>query len=326
MTPTIHSNLNPTAQIDLDFANFIAGREESSRRHFHGAVTDYCFSLDLKLRQRLAAIKPLELAAKAALSFTVLLQKQIMSMQGVAVGPNQYPHIYAMTQNCAERLGIGIPQVFIKFDPTMNAYTLAAEGSGDIIVIHSALVEALTPEELHFVIGHECGHIHNQHCIYNTLGQILANTALQELARNIPGVAMLYGLLRTGVGLFLNSWFRCSELTADRAGLICSGDLDAGRYALAKLETGGGPVLKSINLDALVKQLDTSQATPVRLYESYMNHPITGKRLETMRIFRQCEVLYAWRPEMRGDQPGLSKAEVDRQCEEIASVFVRKGN
>jgi Zn-dependent protease with chaperone function len=326
MNPTVTTSLNPTTQIDLDFANFVAGREESNRRHFHGAVTDYCFSMDLQLRQKLAAIKPLQLAAKAALSFTVLLQKQIMSMQGVAVGPNQYPHIYAMAQSCAERLGIGIPQVFIKFDPTMNAYTLAAEGSGDMIVVHSALVEALTAEELLFVIGHECGHIHNQHCIYNTIGQILANVALREVANTIPGGALIFELLKQGVGLFLNSWFRCSELTADRAGLICSGNLDAGRYALAKLETGGGPILKNVNLDALVKQLDTSQATPVRLYESSMSHPIAGKRLECLRIFRQCEVLYTWRPEMRGDQPGVSKEDTDRQCEQIARVFVRKGN
>ena len=324
--PTVNSNQNPTAQVDLDFANFIAGREESNRRHFNGRVTDYCFSLDQKIRERLAAIKPLQIAAKAALSFTVLLQKQIMSMQGVAVGPNQYPHIYAMAQDCAERLGIGIPQVFIKFDPTMNAYTLAAEGSGDMIVIHSALVEAMSPEELRFVIGHESGHIHNQHCVYNTLGQILANAALLELAETIPGVAIFYQLLKQGVGLFLNSWFRCAELTADRAGLICVGNLDAARYALAKLETGGGQVLKDVNLDALVKQLDTSQATPVRLFESSMNHPIIGKRLEALRIFRDCEVLFNWRPEMRGDKPGLSKEAADEQCEQIARVFIRKSS
>src|SRR5215469_12338980 len=104
----------------------------------------------------------------------VLLEKKIKSMNGVAVGPDQYPQIYAMAQKCAERLGIGIPQVYIIFNPTLNAYTLAAEGTGDMIVIHSALVEACTPDELHFVIGHECGHIHNQHCIYNSLGQLLS--------------------------------------------------------------------------------------------------------------------------------------------------------
>ena len=56
---------NPTAQIDLDFPAFIAKREGDTRKHFDGRVTDYCFSLDQKMRQRLAAIKPLEMAPKA---------------------------------------------------------------------------------------------------------------------------------------------------------------------------------------------------------------------------------------------------------------------
>jgi hypothetical protein len=114
-------------------------------------------------------------------------------------------------------------------------------------------------------------------------------------------------------------------LTSDRAGLICCGDLDTARYALAKLSTGGGKALQDINLDQYVKQLETDQATPVRLYESVMDHPIVSKRIAMLRVFRQCEVLYSWRPEMRGDKPALSKAAVDFQCEQIARVFLRNG-
>jgi Zn-dependent protease with chaperone function len=208
----------------------------------------------------------------------------------------------------------------------MNAYTLATEESGDMLVLHSSLVEAMTDEELRFVIGHECGHIHNAHCVWSTLGQILANGALNELAKKIPGAGILLQLLSGGTSLFLNSWFRCAELTADRAGLICCGNLDTARYALAKLATGGkSEILKDINLDQYVKQLDTDQATPVRLWESMIDHPITSKRVAMMRIFRECEVLYRWRPEMRGDKPGMSKDAVDFQCEQIARVFLRKG-
>jgi Zn-dependent protease with chaperone function len=315
--------MNPTAQIDLDFPAFIATRESASRKHFDGRVTDYCFSLDQKMRQRLAAIKPLEMAAKAFLSFGLAIQKQIMSMKGVAVGPKQFPHIYSIAQDCAERLGIGIPQVFILYNPVMNAYTLATEESGDMLVLHSALVEAMTPDELRFVIGHECGHIHNLHSVYNTLGQILSNVALAGIAGSIPGGTLILGLIKGGVSMFLSSWFRCAESTSDRAGLICCGDLDVARYALAKLATGGGDVLKNINIDEYVKQLESNQATPLRLYEATMDHPIISKRIEMLRIFRQCDVLFSWRPEMRGDKPALSKDAVDMQCEQIARVFVK---
>jgi Zn-dependent protease with chaperone function len=316
---------NPTSQIDLDFPGFVARREESSRRHIKANVTDYCFSLDLKMRQRLASIKPLEFAAKSLMSMQMQMQKHIMSLRGVLVGPKQYPGIYAIAQDCAERLGIGIPQVFILYNPVMNAYTLASEESGDMLVLHSSLVEALTDEELRFVIGHECGHIHNLHSVYNGLGQILTNVGLMQIAMAVPGAGLLIEMLKLTAGLFLNSWFRCAEATSDRAGLICCGDLDTARYALAKLATGGGQVLKNINVDEYVKQLETDQATPLRLWEATINHPITSKRIAMIRVFRQCEVLFSWRPEMRGDTPALSKEATDFQCEQIARVFLRKG-
>jgi Zn-dependent protease with chaperone function len=316
--------MNPTTQIDLDFPQFVGRREEGSRRHLKGSVTDYCFSLDLKMRQRLSAMKPLEFAAKSLMSMQMQMQKHIMSLRGVVVGPKQFPGIYAIAQDCAERLGIGIPQVFILYNPVMNAYTLASEESGDMIVLHSAIVETLTDEELRFVIGHECGHIHNLHSVYNGLGQILTNASLIQIANAIPGAGLLIALLRTSAGLFLNSWFRCAEATSDRAGLICCGDLDTARYALAKLATGGGQVLKNINLDEYVKQLETDQSTPLRLWEATIDHPITSKRIAMIKIFRRCEVLFSWRPEMRGDAPALSKEATDYQCEQIASVFLRR--
>jgi Zn-dependent protease with chaperone function len=317
--------MNPTAAIDLDFPAFISRREESSRQHFDGKTTDYCFSLDLKMRKRLAAIKPLVLASKSILSVTLAIQKQLLAMQGVMVGPQQYPEIYKMAQDNAEILGIGIPQIYILYHPIINAYTLATEEAGDMIVIHSALVEACTPSELKFIVGHECGHIHNLHSVFNNIGISMKSAVLQTLARKIPGGAAVLALLEGGLGLFLNSWSRCAEASSDRAGLICCGDLDTARYALAKLSTGGGDNLRNINVDEYVKQLETTQNTPVRLYEAVMSHPIVTKRLAMLRVFRQCDVLFSWRPEMRNDQPSISRSIADQQCEQIASVFFRGG-
>ncbi|EHC14862.1 hypothetical protein FJSC11DRAFT_1773 [Fischerella thermalis JSC-11] len=35
-------------------------------------------------------------------------------MESIEVGPQQYPHIYALGEDCAHRLGIGVPQIFIQ--------------------------------------------------------------------------------------------------------------------------------------------------------------------------------------------------------------------
>src|SRR5262249_2734608 len=126
-------------------------------------------------------------------------------------------------------------------------------------VLHSSLVEVCTEAELKFIIGHECGHIHNLHSVYNNLGVTLSNTALAAIADKIPGGRAALSLIAGGLGLFLNSWSRCAEASCDRAGLICCGDLDTGRYALAKLASGGGQALRDINIDEYVKQLETTQ-------------------------------------------------------------------
>jgi len=320
------ATVNPTLPVDLDFGFFVKQREDMARAHYDGRATDYCFSLDRQMRQRMSSIPGLELAVKGLSNFALAYQKQLLSLQGVAVGPKQFPRIYNIVQDCAERLSIGIPQAFIIYDPVMNAYSVATEQVGTMIVLHSSLVEAMSDEELRFVIGHECGHIHNLHGVWATAGKILSNAALMQMAQRIPGAAAMLKLLAGAVGVFLNSWFRCQETTADRAGLICSGDIDTARHAMAKLATGGkSDILKDIDLDEYEKQLETSQATPVRLWEAQIDHPITSKRVAMIREFRDCDVLYRWRPEMRGDKAPRTKAEVDARCEEIVRVFLKKG-
>jgi len=40
--------------------------------------------------------------------------QQLLLMESIEVGPQQYPHIYALGEDCAHRLGIGVPQIFIQ--------------------------------------------------------------------------------------------------------------------------------------------------------------------------------------------------------------------
>ena len=49
----------------------------------------------------------------------------------------------------------------------MNAMTFGTNDDA-FILVHSALVDHFDDEELLSVIGHECGHIHNDHVVYLT--------------------------------------------------------------------------------------------------------------------------------------------------------------
>ncbi|NJO94597.1 MAG: M48 family metallopeptidase [Hydrococcus sp. RM1_1_31] len=316
------TNNNPTTSIDLDFGRYLATREGELSSHLVGGIPDYGFALDRKLRQQLMAMTPIRTVAKALVSMAVPIYKQVQQMQGVAVSPQQYPEIYAMGEACARRLGIGVPQIFIYYSPLLNAYTIATDDVEPIIVISSALIEALEPNELMFVIGHECGHIHNLHGVYNTAVELMTNTLAAVILQSIPALGTLKVLIQGSLLLFFMRWSRCAEVTCDRAGLICCGDLTTAQMTLAKLATGGVYKLEGINLKEYLKQISNVQATPVRLLELTQSHPLIPKRIEAIRLFSECDVLASWRPELHSSL-SRDKQATDELCEQFISVLAQ---
>lgn len=323
-----NSSANPTAMVKLDFADYLAQRQSELAAHTRGGVPDYAFSLDEQLRQKLAAMPPIRAIAQGLVSMWVPLHKQLQQMSGVAVSPQQYPEIYAIGEDCARRLGIGIPEIFIDGSRLINAYTIATDDVMPIIVLTAKLVEVCTPQELKFIIGHECGHIHNLHGVYNTTVELMVNPAMQMMFRGmfmagltINVLNMVTGIMQGSLRLFLSQWSRSAELTCDRAGLICCGDLHSAQSALAKLIIGQSGQLEGFNVQAYLAQISKVQASPLRLMELSHSHPLIPKRIEALRLFADCDVLHAWRPELRTTNPVRSKAETDQACEQFMNVL-----
>ena len=107
-----------------------------------------------------------------------------------------------------------IPDLFISFDPRINGYTSGVEKP--FIVLTSGAIDLLDDDELMFLIGHELGHIKARHVLYTVMAQnfsLVANL-LGNLTFGIGGVAA------TGVEIALLHWYRMSELSCDRAGLL----------------------------------------------------------------------------------------------------------
>ena len=317
------SSNNPTTNIDLYFNNYLQVREREIDSRLVGGIPNYSFSWDYKLRQQLAALSPVRQIAKSLVSMATPIWRQIHQMEAVAVGTQQYPEIHAMGEECARRLGIGVPQIFITSSPIINAYTMASDDVEPVVVLSSAIVEALTLEELKFVIGHECGHIHNLHGAYNTVAWLITDK-MAKVVDSIPGLGLLlWPLIVGGSGLFFKRWSRCAEITCDRAGLICCGDLHTAQMALAKLATGEVNKLGKINLEEYIKQISQVQATPISLLELNRSHPLTHKRIEALNLFAKCDVLSTWREEMAIDNP-LRRSKIDRRCEQFIKVLSTK--
>jgi len=316
------AKINPTQTLDLSFSAYVKKRKTEAGKHLVGGIPDYAYGVDYELMRKVNAIPGAYKLLKALASSYVPMEKQKCNLNYMKVGPTQSPKVYEMTRECAERLKIGVPEVFIEPSASvLNAYTLASEDSAPIIVVSSGLVERFTPEELKFVIGHECGHIHNNHSIYSVATDVVLGSIVLTGISGIPGINQILNIAMIPLRLTLNAWMRAAEVTADRAGVICVDDFNDAINAQCKLLYGAPLKGEPINVEAIIKQYDRMRSTPVRMLELTTDHPSSVRRILAIMEFLNSEVLCSWRPEQKkADAALIGKQELDARCEKYVSV------
>jgi Zn-dependent protease with chaperone function len=171
----------------------------------------------------------------------------------VRASNEQFPQLYAaMLDGCYVLDLPVVPELYISQNPLVNAMTLGADKP--FIVITTGMVELMDPEEMRFIIGHELGHVLSGHAVYRTMLFHLIN-----LARRVAFMAIAYiGLQAIVWGL--EEWYRKSELSCDRAGLLAGQDVEAARRALMK--TAGGASMAELSHDAFLQQAHEYDAVP----------------------------------------------------------------
>ncbi|MBI2701213.1 MAG: M48 family metallopeptidase [Mycobacterium sp.] len=164
---------------------------------------------------------------------------------GARVGPRQFADLDALLQECADVLDAPEkPELFVTQSPIANAYTIGMDQP--FIVITSGLYALMTHEEMRFVVGHELGHALSGHAVYRTMMMHLMRLAGSFGFMPIGGWA-----LRAIVAALLE-WQRKSELSGDRAGLLCCQDLDTAIRVEMKL--AGGSRLDKLDSQAFLAQ------------------------------------------------------------------------
>jgi Peptidase family M48 len=74
----------------------------------------------------------------------------------VLVGPDQLSSLHNLLAEAATTLHMEAPDLYVRQHPVPNAYTLAYSGRKPFIVIHTALLELLTPAEIQVNFPVEC--------------------------------------------------------------------------------------------------------------------------------------------------------------------------
>lgn len=153
----------------------------------------------------------------------------------VMVGPDQFPHIHAMVEEGAKRLGLDeVPATFVyNSNGVMNAFALRLIGRRRYVWLTSALIDADNDEQLRFVIGHELGHHISGHLDQG------------------PHILRWPSIV---VPFLWPAYSRSRELTCDRVGAYLVNDVAVSRSALQMLACGSAKLNGRMNGAAFAAQ------------------------------------------------------------------------
>ena len=202
------------------------------------------------------------------------VRRQLLNTS-VRLSTSMAPELHHTADACRERLGLTIPlELYVFPSPTFNAACVKPEAGRLFIMFSSSLLEAFTPAETRFVIGHELGHhLFHHHDI--PIGYVLRGQQ-----RATPKLA-----------LTLTSWSRYAEISADRAGAWCAQDIEAVARSLFKLASGLSGSYAKFSLTDFLQQVDEMQlerADPGQgapTEDWFLTHPFSPLRVKALSLF-----------------------------------------
>ena len=214
------------------------------------------------------------------------------------------PDVDRVMKSCQETLGMDSPlETYVYPDASFNAAAVRPERGRMFVLVSSALLEEFEPGELRFVVGHELGHHLFDH-------------------HGIPVGAMLQGEERVDPGTLLRmfAWKRYAEISSDRAGLVCAGDLDSAVHALFKVASGLHGDRIKVQVEPVLKQLDDLREEARRMAGAdepmradwFSTHPFSPLRLRAAQLFAASE---------RMVEGGTPMSEVEEQVQDLMDLM-----
>jgi Zn-dependent protease with chaperone function len=180
--------------------------------------------------------------------FGILGEKPIrlaFQANAVQVSDRQFARVHRIYEEVLHTLDA--PEtypLFVSQTPMVNAGAYGMDRP--FVILNSGALALLDDEELRYVLSHEVGHILSGHVLYRTMMVIL----IQLAERGFP----LVGLAARAVLVALLEWYRKSELSSDRAGLLGVQDPELVFGAMMKMAGGGRSA--DMNLGAFLEQAE----------------------------------------------------------------------
>ena len=216
----------------------------------------------------------------------------------VLVGEKQLPQLHKLLREACKVLDLEPPELYVQQNPAPNAYTFAMRGKKPFMVLHTSLIEILTPEEIQAVMAHELGHLKCEHGVYLTMANIIV------LGANL--LPLWGSMIAQSLQERMLDWLRCAEFSCDRAALLVAQDPKVVMSVLMKLAGGSPTLAPQLNLDAFIDQ--------ARAYEQVTTTDL-GKMLQAAQT-----------QQLSHPVPVLRAKEIDRWAKNPQYQLLLQGN
>ncbi len=295
-----------TVGVDFDFARYVASRRSQvEARSLEGAA--YAYAGERKVRRTLGAARPVTMALEGTTRLWREAARAELIGTSIKVSDQQFPRVWAAGKRAAAALHVRVPPIYVA--PAGQNIKARALGTEDAIylVLGAQLADALSDVELTAILGHEMGHIQNNHVLYAT--------ALHYL--NHGAIFFVRWIVQPAI-MALQAWSRRAEITCDRAALLATRDLDGTLGALVKLELGLEKGA-AFQLDEYLRDLPDTKKGVGRYAELFRSHPYLPKRVQALKLFAEG----AYYASVTGGDPTdrTSAADVDTKVADLLSVF-----
>lgn len=194
----------------------------------------------------------------------------------IRISDKQFSEVYTLLPPICKKLGIAVPELYYMKSKELNAWTIGS--TVPFLCVTSRLVNELPSDLIATVLAHECGHIACKHYLYHSMASLLIDGIDRSPLSKVPAVRKYLTPTLVKAILF---WDRCSELSADRAAVLCDGSADKTVELLLKLHG-----YKNINREEFLKQsMDlkafVNDSSSNRLMELMLTQNETHPRLAT---------------------------------------------
>lgn len=245
--------------------------------------------------------------------------RMMFTADSIRVSPRQCSRLYNDLREACAILDVPEPELYLTQYYAPNAFAFGMQRH--TIVMTTTLIDLLDDSQRLAVIGHELGHIKAEHMLYRTMA-IVMGEVVRELAGSLPVPG---AILTHALGYALFEWFRKSELTADRAGLLTVQDTDVSISSLLRLVGGSRRLSDDLNTDEFTKQADLYEdmdESLLNLYYKFLmvrwqTHPFPAMRARELKEWGQSEEYLRL---LRGDYPRNTADAGRRVCANCGTV------